>query len=71
MIENNNPYKGFFEKLSISLSPDILEKLVITTDIESDDYNKTYLQKADEYLEQQYELINKLYQTDEEKNNNE
>lgn len=70
-MEENNPYEGFFEKLSLSLPQDILEKLIISTDIESEDYNKTYLQKADEYLVQQYEMINKLYQTEEEVDNNE
>lgn len=68
MEENNNPYKDFFEKLSLTLPPDVLEKLIITTDLESDDYNKTYLQKADEYLAQQYEMIDKLYQSEEEVN---
>jgi len=67
MKEKDNPYNEFFEKLSLSLPPDILEKLIITTDDNSEDYNKTYLQKADEYLTLQYEMINKLYNNDSEK----
>lgn len=68
MEKNDNPYKGFFENLSLSLPPDILEKLIITNDVDSEDYNKTFLQKADEYLSIQYELINKLYQEDNKEN---
>ncbi len=67
MKEKDNPYIDFFEKLSLSLPPDVLEKLVITNDDKSEDYNKTYLQKADEYLTLQYEMINKLYNNDSEK----
>ncbi len=62
MKESENPYKGFFEKLSQTLSSDILNKLIISMEEDSEDYNKTYLQKVDEYLEQQYDLINKLYE---------
>jgi hypothetical protein len=60
--ERENPYKGFFEKLSQTLPPEILNKLIISTEEDSEDYNKTYLQKVDDYLEQQYVLINKLYE---------
>lgn len=68
MEQNTNPYEGYFQKLGESLPKEIVDKLIITDDETSEDYNKTYLQKIDEYLSKQHELIQELHKKDDESN---